>query len=300
MDSLVRAVTRDHAVRLVTVITTSLSREACRRLEAKGLEARVIARLCTTSCMLATIAKEGHERVMINVRAEGPLGRLVADAWGDGRARACLEQRLSPDDPSLTTSTSGVRPSIAHAVGTRGNLTVTRDIGLEQQYQGTVELISGEIDEDVEHYLNTSEQLPSVVRCATLLDGHGDVRRCAGIMAQILPGTDPSRLDDIRARLQEATLRDVLAQDRTAKQLATFANGGEPLKTHNSTPVRFYCPCDQDHARRVVSTLGPADLETLANEQPITNVRCHFCGHNYALGADVLRKIATELRSKIS
>ena len=300
MDSLVRAVTTDHAVRFVTVVTTSLAREVCRRVEAKELEARVLARLCTTGCMLATIAKEGHERVMINIRAEGPLGRLIADSWGDGRARACLEQRLSPDQAAVGTNESGVRPSIAHAVGARGSLTVTRDLGLEQQYQGTVDLISGEIDEDVEHYLNTSEQLPSVVRCATLLDGRGDVRRSAGIMAQILPGTDPSRLDEIRARLREATLRDVLAQDRTANELAIFANGGDPLKTHNSNPVRFYCPCDEGHARRVVSTLGAGDLESLANEQPVTDVRCHFCGHNYALEADVLRKIATELRSKTS
>lgn len=300
MDSVVRAVTQDHAVRLVAVVTTALAREACRRLEAKELEARVLARLCTTGCMLATIAKEGHERVMINVRADGPLGRLIADAWGDGRARACLEQRLPEDGVTHTIDEEGVRPSIAHAVGTSGSLTVTRDLGLDQQYQGTVEIVSGEIDEDIESYLNTSEQLPSVVRCATLLDGHGDVRRSAGIMAQILPGTDPSRLDEIRARLQEATLRDVLAQDRTANELAIFANGGEALKTHSSDPIRFYCPCDEEHARRVVSTLGAGDLETLADEQPVTDVRCHFCGHNYPLEADVLRKIADELRAKTS
>ncbi len=300
MDSLVRAVTEDHAVRFVTVVTTSLSREACRRLEAKEMEARVLSRLCTTGCMLATIAKEGHERVMINIRADGPIGRLIADAWGDGRARACLEQRLSEHEAPMDHAMTGVRPSIAHAVGTSGSLTVTRDLGLEQQYQGTVDLLSGEIDEDVEHYLNTSEQLPSVVRCATLLDGRGEVRRSAGIMAQILPGTDSSRLDSIRARLEEATLRDVLAQDRTANELALFANGGHPLKTHSSSPVQFYCPCDEDHARRVVSTLGADDLESLADEQPLTDVRCHFCGHNYALAADVLREIATTLRSKTS
>ena len=131
MDSLVRAVTEDHAVRFVTVVTTSLSREACRRLEAKEMEARVLSRLCTTGCMLATIAKEGHERVMINIRADGPIGRLIADAWGDGRARACLEQRLSEHEAPMDHAMTGVRPSIAHAVGTSGSLTVTRDLGLE-------------------------------------------------------------------------------------------------------------------------------------------------------------------------
>ena len=95
-------------------------------------------------------------------------------------------------------------------------------------------------------------------------------------------------------------LRDVLAQDRTANELAIFANGGEALKTHSSDPIRFYCPCDEEHARRVVSTLGAGDLETLADEQPVTDVRCHFCGHNYPLEADVLRKIADELRAKTS
>ena len=85
MDSLVRAVTEDHAVRFVTVVTTSLSREACRRLEAKEMEARVLSRLCTTGCMLATIAKAGHARA--NALKDDPI-------LGDAAPREAVFDRV--------------------------------------------------------------------------------------------------------------------------------------------------------------------------------------------------------------
>ena len=299
MDEIVRTVTKDHAVRIIAAVTTQLSREACRRLEARELEATVLARMGTAACMLATLAKEGHERVMINVRGDGPLGRIIADAWGDGRARVCLERRLE-DDAKLKIAAGELRPSIAHAIGRDGTLTVTRDLGLDRQYQGSVDLISGELDTDIEHYLNTSEQLPSMMRCVTLLDSGGNVSRSAGVMAQILPGTDRIHLDEIRARLEEDTLREILKHDRSALDLAMCANGGDPILTHETTSLTYFCPCDEDHARRVVSSLGAADLEALADEQPVTDVRCHFCGENYALGSDTLRAIAAELRAQAS
>ena len=299
MDAIVRAVSRDHAVRIIAAVTTDVAREASRRLVARELEATVLARMATATCMLATLAKEGHERVMVNLRGDGPLGRIISDAWGDGRVRVCLERRLEDASVLLPPGDSG-RPSVASAVGTTGSLTVTRDLDLDQQYQGSVDLISGEIDRDVEHYLNTSEQLPSILRCVTLLDSRGEVLRSAGIMAQVLPGTPADHLEQVRSRLDETTLREVLAQDRAALDLAVFANGGEPVKTHGTTNLEFFCPCDEAHARRVVSSLGAADLETLAGEQPITDVRCHFCGENYALDSATLRAIAAELRAQAS
>ena len=92
--------------------------------------------------------------------------------------------------------TSGAQ--LRELIGVGGKLVVTRDVGLENQYQGQVPIVSGEVDSDIEHYLNVSEQLPSVMVCEVVLDGHG---RCAAIRGNPLsnlsrrfpttPGADP-------------------------------------------------------------------------------------------------------------
>jgi redox-regulated HSP33 family molecular chaperone len=46
----------------------------------------------------------------------------------------------------------------------------------------------------------------------------------------------------------------------------------------------------------VLATLGAADLDALADEQPITEIRCNFCGDVTRLDADEVREVAAKLR----
>src|SRR4029079_9069470 len=95
--------------------------------------------------------------------------------------RACVAR------PEVALPAPGGRPRLGDAVGKNGILTVVRDLGLRELYQGQVSLLSGEVDEDVERYLRESEQVPSALSCEVLLDG-AEVVRAAGILVQALPG----------------------------------------------------------------------------------------------------------------
>jgi len=63
------------------------------------------------------------------------------------------------------------RVSLAEAVGNKGIVNVIPHLGMAQNYSGQTPLLNGEIDMDVENYLSTSEQIDSVLRCDTLVDG---------------------------------------------------------------------------------------------------------------------------------
>ena len=209
MDTLLRAINEPETIRVVAATTTEAVREACRRQEARGVAAIVIGRALTSGALLATLAKGERERVRIQLGGHGPVGQVIIDAHGDGRVRACVERQLS--EAQLEPIVIGQRPSTASAVGTRGHVVVTRDLGLATPYQGTVDMRSGEVDEDLEHYLDASEQLPSTLRTEVVLDQHGEVLRAAGILAQSFPGSDPELIAAVRKRLAGDALRTIIA-----------------------------------------------------------------------------------------
>jgi molecular chaperone Hsp33 len=293
VDRLLRGVSHDEGVRVVTAITTQTVRDACQRHEIVGAEAVILGRLLTAASLLATLTKQDDERVRIEVRGNGPLGRALADARSDGSVRGCLVTRLAA--PAMP-GRAGQRDTIGDLVGRGGVLAVTRDLGHEKPYQGLVQIESGELDVDIERYLATSEQLPSTLRCAVRLDIDGSVLAAAGVLCQTFPGADDSRLAPIRGNLDGAGLGDVLRHERTPQDLMGFALLGEDYRAMRETNVRFHCDCGRERALSVVSTLGADDLEALADERDGTEVKCTYCGSSYELAADDLRQLAARLR----
>jgi molecular chaperone Hsp33 len=179
-------------------------------------------------------------------------------------------------------------------------MVVTRDLGLEHEYQGVVEILSGEIDLDLERYLGNSEQLPSALVCEVVLDAHDQVLRCAGVLCQTFPEADPASLDPVRSNLRGTGMVDLLRQDRTPREIMGFALLGREFRAVDATTLQFRCTCDPQRALAVVSTLGAQDVEALAREPGATEVRCSFCGGRYDLSRDELLALAERLRRERS
>jgi molecular chaperone Hsp33 len=140
-------------------------------------------RAVTAGLTLATLTKD-EEQVTLQILGNGPLGSITVDARSSGRVRAYLKH------PSVVFSvgqSDTARVSLAEAVGNQGIVNVIRDLGMAQNYSGQTALQTGEIDSDVENYLSTSEQIDSVLRCDTLVDGEGEIIASA-IGADPAPG----------------------------------------------------------------------------------------------------------------
>lgn len=299
VDQLRRAIKSDFSLRVIAAVTTELVAVACSRHSLRGVEAVALGRALTAGCMLTTLTKHDGERLRLELRGSGPLRGILVDARGDGTVRGCLQRLLSAEEHLQLSSGTG-RLQVSPAIGKRGTLVVTRDLGLDQRYQGNVEVVSGEIDEDIEHYLNTSEQLPSVLACEVVLDQHDRVQRAAGVLAQTFPGGDTTELDALREILGAGSLFDLLRHERSCEELIGFALGGEAHDDMGGVPLRFLCNCGAERARAVVATLGAEDVEALAAEQDQTEIRCEYCGSVYALSAAELRELAAEIRRQRS
>ncbi|TPV92356.1 MAG: Hsp33 family molecular chaperone HslO [Myxococcales bacterium FL481] len=301
MDELLRAVDRDQTVRVVAVRTTDTVQEAARRQGLTPSETVALGRAMTAGCLLATLAKSDRERVRLRFQGRGRVDGVLVDARGDGTVRACLKPTLDDENHPLAAVIPGPhrRPSLAPLLGTQGYLVVTRDLGLAQPYEGSSDWVSGEVDEDVEAYLNNSEQLPSAMTCETIVDA-GGVVRSAGVLCQGLPDLDPQRIQAVRDTFADGALYQLLHQAREPADLVGFALGGDAFLPMGHHRVRFACSCGPAAARRVLASLGAADLDALAAERPETTVSCSFCGATETLSADAVRALAGELRAERS
>jgi molecular chaperone Hsp33 len=296
MDRLLRGLDADKSIRVVVAVTTELVREAARRHGLRGAAAVLLGRGLTAGCLLATLTKRDDERVRIAMHGDGPLGRLLVDARGDGRVRGCFLAEGAGDD--LPRPGPG-RAAVGAMVGT-GQITVTRDMGLDNTYQGVVALRSGELDEDLERYLGDSEQLPSVLRCHVEVGPQGEVVRAVGVLGQTFPGADLERLDRLREAISDESLLSALQRDRSTEELMGLALGGEEFHAMETTALRFACECGRQRALAVVSTLGAEDIDALADERGGTDVRCNYCGDSHAFSEAELRGLAQQLREQES
>lgn len=294
MDALLRGINEAKNTRVVGAITTDLVAEACRRHGLRGLDAVVLGRTLTAGCLLATLTKNDDERVRIEVRGTGAVGNVLVDARSDGTARGTMAASANANqDPKP----EGWRTSVSGLIGNDGRIRVTRDVGLEQSYQGVIEIREGEIDLDLERYLAESEQLPSVLACEVDLDGAGKVRRAAGLLCQTFPDAPDHVLDPLRSFVRDGGLADLIRQDRTPEDVVGFALLGEGYEAMLRREISFHCGCGRQRALAVVSTLGLTDIEKLATEQENTTVTCSYCTDDYTLSAKDLRELAQQMRA---
>ncbi len=312
-----RCILADGAARLVVALTTPAVREATRRHQSSGAAALALARGTTAGLLLSTLTKD-EERITLQVLGNGPLGGLTVDASSSGRVRAYLRNpavRLPPLRPAAGAGSvkSLGRLSLAPAVGRGGVIHVVRDLGLRETFSGETALTTGEIDDDVEHYLVKSEQIDSALACDGVLEsqlasaaspdnivshGAGDIVIAGGVLIQALPGSAGSAIvGALRERVQTGAFTRALArQPPTVDELveATFGDDLPTLQVLDRRPVSFFCPCSRDRAAASLTLLGPGELGAMILDDGKAEVICNFCRERYDFDEIALEAIRRE------
>ncbi len=292
-DHITRGLLEGGAARVVAVTATDVAREAARRHGASGAAAVALARGLTSGLMLATLTKD-EERVTLQVLGDGPLGSLTVDATAAGTARAYVKN----PGVRLARPAGGGRFEIAPVVGRSGLISVVRDVGLRDNFRGQTSLVTGEIDEDVEHYLNVSEQIESALSCETVLDDVGQVVAAAGLLVQALPGSDAAlQVEAARERFRAGGLARAVAEAADVAELVNAALGPElgPAQLLDLRSVTFRCPCSRTRAGASLALLGQAEVALMLVEDGNAEVICNFCRARYEFSAEDLEIIRRDL-----
>jgi molecular chaperone Hsp33 len=225
---------------------------------------------------------------------DGPLRGVTADANANGDVRGYVARpEATPAEPTGR--------QLGGAIGRNGVLTVVRDLGLRELYEGRVALVSGEIDEDVESYLRASEQVPSALSCEVVLDGMGMIARAAGVLVQALPGGASDVVDLADRRFRDGALYALLEQGEIdARTIAETLSPSRPIEFLADRPVQFRCTCSAERIHVTLRMLTRRDLDEMIAEDKPAQVTCNFCNTTHRVGVDELAKIRDELPSSSS
>jgi molecular chaperone Hsp33 len=180
-DRLIRATAAGGGIRAVGAITTSLTEEARVRHRLSAVSTDALGRAMTAGLLLASSMKVKFSRVNIRIKGDGPMGGLMVDAGANGTVRGYVNQ------PKVEVPlTAAGKLDVGGAIGSTGFVYVFRDLGYGRPYSSTVDLISGEIGDDIAHYLFSSEQTPSGLVLGVSMNANG-VQSAGGVLIQVHP-----------------------------------------------------------------------------------------------------------------
>jgi molecular chaperone Hsp33 len=277
-DYMVRATALDGRVRAFAMQATGVVAELQRRHGTYPAVSAALGRTAMGALLLAAASlKEDEQALSVEVKGDGPAGRLLVTANGRGEVRGLVSR------PRVHAESRNGKLNVSGVVGTNGYLSVTRDLGMRDTYQGTVELVSGEIGDDLAYYLGKSEQTPSAVGVGVFVVPEGTVDAAGGYLVQLLPGVEEDEVAALEERVAALPHPTRLIQEGTTPEGVLeriFPEGFELLDRY---PVAFRCPCSRERFERAIVSLGEAEVRRIIEEEEesYTEVVCHFCNEAY-------------------
>ena len=291
MGELVRAMTRDGYAKAVAVTSTDIVERARQIHKMLPTATAALGRLLTAASMMGNMQKVENGSITLQVKGGGPLGTVLAVADAQGNVRGYVQN----PQVSILEKYRG-KLDVGAAVGTNGMLTVIRDLQMKEPYVGSVELVSGEIAEDITEYFVQSEQTPTACALGVLVDTDQTVRAAGGYLVQLLPGAPDSVIDRIEAGIQKAgAVTSMLDRGLSAQAMLETVLEGLDLEILETTPVSYQCYCSRERVISTLISLGKEELRKIVDEKETIHIECQFCDtiYDFTPGeiADILEKL---------
>ncbi|MBM0744191.1 Hsp33 family molecular chaperone HslO [Phormidium sp. CLA17] len=293
-DQLIRATAAEGGIRAVGVITTALTEEARQRHKLSYVATAALGRTMAAGLLFASSMKRPGSRVNIRVEGDGPLGGVTVDAGLDGTVRGYVTH---PEVELLPTANGKL--NVGGAVGHNGYVYVIRDVGFGYPYSSTVELVSGEIGDDLTHYLAVSEQTPSALMVGVFTDTQG-VSAAGGLLIQIMPkaAQDEALVELLESRLGKlAGFTSLLQAGKTLPVIFDELLGDMGLVILPEVQmVRFHCGCSHERVLNALKLFGQAELQEMIQDDQGAEAACEFCSTVYHASEQELTDLLGELQ----
>lgn len=293
MDQLVRVIAKDAPIKATALSATQLVERARAIHDTWPVATAALGRLLMGASMMGNMLKNDDGSVTLRVRGGGPLGSITAVSDSQGNVRGYVT------NPAVDVPRKAhAKLDVGAAVGCDGELTVIKDIGMREPYVGSVQLVGGEIAEDIAAYFVESEQIPTACALGVLVAPDQTVQAAGGYLIQLLPGADDAVISAVeRGIAKVGAVSAKLDQGISPLALLQEVLGEFELEVLETTPVEYRCQCSRERVSRALISMGRQELETLIRDQGCAELTCQFCDKVYQFSKEELEQLLLEATS---
>lgn len=289
MDKIIKSISKNGHFRAFVLDSTETVREAQRRHQTWPTSTVALGRTLIAAQILGANEK-GDAKITLKILGDGAMGAIIAVADSKGHVKGYVKNR-ELDYKRASTGEVLVAPFVGN-----GFLVVVKDMGLKQPYSGQVDLITGEIGEDLAWYFLSSEQTPSSVGVNVLLDEDADtVKIAGGFMLQALPDATDDEISEIERNIKTMpAISTMLESDNPLETMLANIYGEMPYLSLEETPLSFECDCSKTRFLEGIKSLGRQPIEEMIAEDHGAEVVCQFCEEKYTFTEAELQALISE------
>lgn len=277
----------DGFVKVVAIRSTETVRRAAQIHKTTPNATAAFGRALTACSMMGNMQKVEDGSMTMQIKGDGPIGSIVCVSDPQGNVRGYVYESNVP----LVEKFPG-KLDVGATVGKNGTLTVIRDLQMKEPYVGSIQLVSGEIGDDVTAYFAQSEQIPTACALGVLVDRDQSVKVAGGYILQLLPGAPDETIDILERGIQKAgAVTAMLEQDMTPEDILGQVCGELGVVFMETTPVEYRCYCSRERVTGALLSLGKEELTEIAAEGKDFPVECQFCDTVYTFTPQDIRAL---------
>ena len=292
-DRIIRAISSDGLVQAAAICSRDLTERARQIHKPLPVATAALGRTLAGTAMMGNALKGQGASLTLQIKGGGPLGTILAVADTDGNVRGYVTNPRV----DLPLRADG-KLDVGGAVGAGGTMTVIKDLNMREPYVGTVDLLGGEIAEDIAGYFVESEQIPTACGLGVLIDRDQSVRAAGGYLIQLMPGYTEDTVVMVEGGIMAAgNVSAILDKDPDPEHMLRQVMSDFDLKILESSEVEYRCYCSRERVERALLSLGADELASIVREQGGCQMSCQFCDTVYDFSAEELNAMIDGLRA---
>lgn len=290
-DQIIKFLAYDGRISVICASTTNMVDEARRVHDLSPVVTAALGRVLTITALIGCEMKNKTDKLTIQIKGNGPIGKMVAVSDNYPHVKACLTNPVV----DIPLNEFG-KLDVGTAVGNQGFINVIKDIGLKEPYIGISPLTSGEIADDFANYFQTSEQRQTAVALGVLVDKNG-VKASGGYIISAMPDATEEEISNIeRSIFQAGAISKMLDQNLSLKEIAEKITGDKKIKIMDASIEPVYeCECNKNKFADSLVTLGKEQLKELIEEDGKAEIKCQFCNKKYNFNKEELEEIVNKM-----